>query len=497
MPQSVIEILEQTAARYPQAIALAQEDMQLTFLQLRTLARGVGQWLVERGIARQAIGVAAVQSVYTPVLFFGVAYAGGCYVPLNLDTPEEKLQKIGRDSQMPVVLTWNNADCAAAKSKNLPAVAMERLDLNVDDVRLPDLSPEMPLYLIYTSGSTGQPKGIVKSHGAVLSFMQAYMQIFDFCQTDVVGNQTPFFFDASAKDLYMMVAAGCRLELIPRRLFLSPVKLVEYLNEKHVTIISWVPSALSMISQFHTFQTVMPKTLRRVMFVGEVFPMKQLNRWRESCPELDYVNLYGSSEIAGVCCCFPVVGSFADDDSLPVGKALPNCQVVLVADGQVVTRPDVLGEIHVASDALAEGYLHDTEKTSATFPVLLLDGVSPRRYLKTGDLARYDHQGNLVFAARSDFQIKHMGHRIELGEIETAAAALPEISACCCIYDTKRKKIILYVQAPVQTRPKEIQLALRQRLTDYMVPSKVVVLQQLPMNANGKIDRVALKNYKS
>lgn len=496
MPRSVIEVLEQTVAQFPQSVALAQEDVRLTFSQLQTAARSVGRWLMARGLSHQTIGVAAVQSVYTPVLFLAVAYAGGCYVPLNLDTPAEKLQKIAADCQMPLVLAWSQADCATLREKNLPAVAMETCPLPEDYGDFPTLSPEMPLYLIYTSGSTGQPKGIVKSHGAVLSFMQAYLQTFDYRPTDVIGNQTPFFFDASAKDLYMTVAAGCRLELIPRQLFLSPVRLIEYLNEKQVSIISWVPSALSMVSQFNTFQTVMPATLRRVMFVGEVFPMKQLNRWRASCPDLDYVNLYGSSEIAGICCYFPVTGTFADDDSLPIGKPLPNCRVVLVADGQVVNQPDKLGEIYVASQALADGYYRDPEKTDAVFPTLTLDETAPRRYLKTGDLARYDGQGNLVFAARADFQIKHMGHRIELGEIETAAAALPEVSACCCVYDAKRQKIILYVQAPEQTQPKEIQLALRQRLTDYMVPSKVVVMQQLPVNANGKIDRVALKNHR-
>lgn len=491
MTHSVLEVLEQTAACYPHSVALAQEDAQLTFSQLLSRSRSIGGWLVQKGLSGRRIGVAAVQSVNTPVLFLAIAYAGGCYVPLNIDMPAEKLQKIAQDCQMPCVLTWSDSDAQVLREKHLQAVAMEGCSLPQETVPLPDVSAELPLYLIYTSGSTGQPKGIVKTHGAVLSFMRAYLQTFDYAPNDVIGNQTPFFFDASAKDLYMMLAAGCRLEIIPRALFLSPVRLVEYLNEKSVTVISWVPSALSMVSQFQTFQTVMPTTLRRVMFVGEVFPMKQLNRWRASCPDLEYVNLYGSSEIAGVCCYFRVTGTYADSDSLPIGKALPNCHVVLAKDGEVIQQSDTLGEIYVASDALAEAYFGDAEKTSATFPTLTLGENAPCRYLKTGDLARYDAQGNLVFAARSDFQIKHMGHRIELGEIETAAAALPEVSECCCVYDAMRQKILLYAQSTATA--KKIQLALRQCLTDYMVPSKVIVLQQLPHNANGKIDRVALK----
>ncbi len=506
MAENVMELLERTARRMPDQVALAQEDLQLTFGQFYALVRAVGKWLRERGLAGKAVGVAAVQSVYTPVLFLGVACAGGCYVPLNPDLPREKLAAIVADCQMPVVLTWGKVEAVAA----LGAACVDVGALNLaedagtrnfaqdagtrnfaeDAEAPPTVSADTPLYLIYTSGSTGQPKGIQKSHGAVLSFVRAYCQTFDFGPKDVIGNQTPFFFDASAKDLYMTLAVGCRLEIIPRRLFLSPVRLIEYLNARKVSIISWVPSALSIVSQFDTFRTVRPESLRRVMFVGEVFPMKQLNRWRSACPEIDYVNLYGSSELAGVCCFYPVTGEFSDTDTLPVGKPLPNCQVLLMKDGNVIDRPEELGEIYVASSALADGYYHDAEKTAASFPVM---GQPPRRYFRSGDLARYDAEGNLVFAARSDFQIKHMGHRIELGEIETAASALPGVTACCCVYDAKRQKILLYVQGE-GVEEKRLRLALREKLADYMAPSKVTVLPELPRNANGKIDRAALQN---
>ena len=160
-----------------------------------------------------------------------------------------------------------------------------------------------------------------------------------------------------------------------------------------------------------------------------------------------------------------------------------------------ITEPGKVGEIYVVSQALALEYYRDPDKTKACFPVRDF-GNGPQRCYKSGDLASYDGDGNLIFAARSDFQIKHMGRRIELGEIETVAGALPDVARCCCLYDQKKSRIILFCQLSAEAEVKtgtEIQSQLRSRLSSYMLPSKVHVLDSLPLNANGKIDRQALK----
>jgi len=268
------------------------------------------------------------------------------------------------------------------------------------------------------------------------------------------------------------------------------------LNEKKISFICWVPTALSIVTQLNTFLEVIPETLEKVFFVGEVMPMKQLNKWRKALPNLQYVNLYGSSEIAGISCYFEVKETYEDIMVLPMGKPLSNCQIYLLDKDAVVTEPNHIGEIYYASDALALEYFHDPDRTAGSF--LNKDfGNGLQRVFKSGDLAQYDMDGNLVFASRSDFQIKHMGHRIELGEIEAVAGSLKEIDRCCCLYDQRKSKITLFCQLTkgCGKNGREIRSLLRPMLSTYMLPSKVIVMENLPLNANGKIDRQELKKY--
>ncbi len=496
MYQNLIELFEATVNTCPERIAVADREERLTFSELRENAGRLATFLLKKGLGGKVLAVLARQDVWTPLLFLGVLYAGGVYVPLDEEMPEEKRKKILKGSGTAAILCHGEGSegCLSVTGEVLKEVVCEEAALKET---AKSLCPDSLAYLVYTSGSTGVPKGVAKSHGAVLSYVEAFTSLYPFTHQTVMGNQTPFFFDASAKDFYLMAATGARLEMIPRELFFFPVKLMEWLDERKIDTISWVPSALSIVTQLNTFLEVKPRQLRRVFFVGEVFPMKQLNKWRAALPHIDYVNLYGSSEIAGVACCFPVEGEFADGESLPIGKPLPNCVVKLVDGGNVITQPDTVGEIYIASPALALGYFGDEEKPAASFRILDLGDGTPRRYFATGDMARYDAQGRLVFAARRDFQIKHMGRRIELGEIETAAGALEEIEKCCCLYHSEKQKIVLFCQlAPGSLLTgRDIRKALKERLSDYMIPGKVRIMDELPLNPNGKIDRVRLKEF--
>ncbi len=496
MYQNLIQLFEATAKAHMDRTALADRDSSFTFAALRENARRLASHLLEAGLGGKTLAVLARHDLWTPLLFLGTLYAGSAYVPLDEEMPEEKRQKILSGSGAEAIL-YHGADFPGG----FPVTEELLQGVCVQDALLGQIEektdPNALAYLVYTSGSTGIPKGVAKSHGSILSYTQAFTSLYPFTEDTVLGNQTPFFFDASAKDLYLMAATGASIQIIPRELFSFPVKLMQWMDERKIDTISWVPSALSIVTQLNTFVEIKPQRLRRVFFVGEVFPMKQLNKWRSALPHIDYVNLYGSSEIAGVACFFPVEGEFADGDSLPIGKSLPNCTVRLVDKGQVITAPDTVGEIYIASPALALGYFGDEEKTAAAFQMLDLGDGSPRRYFATGDMARYDSRGRLVFAARRDFQIKHMGHRIELGEIETAAGALDEVQKCCCLYHREKQKIILFCQLSPGSAltGRDIRRLLKERLSDYMVPSKVQLMDELPLNPNGKIDRVRLAGF--
>lgn len=471
--------------------AIGCKEERVSFSDLQHRARCLAEVIKEYGTGRP-IGVFANRSVEPGIWYLAVLYSGNFYVPLDPNLPEEKMRAIIDDADFPCVIgSEENREKLSAVSYG--GRFLTDADASDTECRDPMIGEDGPAYMVYTSGSTGKPKGVLKSHGAVWSYIRAFCDTFPFPPAEVIGNQTPFFFDASAKDYYLMLITGATLEIIPTEKFSMPTELMEYMNARKITYACWVPTAISIVAQLNPFSLVKPQYLRRLFFVGEVMPMKHLKKWQAALPDIQYVNLYGQSELAGICCYYEVAGEYGGD-VLPMGKCLRNCRIYLVDQGNVVTQPGKTGEMYISSPALALEYYHDPEKTAASFAEADF-GDGPRRCFKTGDLAQYDGKGNLVFVARSDYQIKHMGHRIELGEIEAVAGALPQIDRCCCLYHAEKRKIVLFCQLCGQdgTTEKEIHKLLRDQLSSYMLPGKVVILERLPLNANGKIDRQALK----
>ena len=487
--KTVNDYLNASAEAFPDCVAVSDGAREITFAALRRMAWGLGAYLADSGLAGRSVGVYSQRKAEVIAAMLGCAAAGCAYVPMNPDAPSEKTEKILAHADAALVLGF-------ADGEHVPAdecVGYLRLDREFpESERRPDIavSGRDALYIIYTSGSTGEPKGIRKSHASVVDFIEAYADELAFTQDEILGNQTPFCFDASAKDIYLMLKTGARLEIIPSEKFAFPVTLIEYLNEKKITFISWVPSALAVVARLRTFRDILPETVRRVAFVGEVFPIKDLQVWRDALPEIEYINLYGSSELAGVAALYRIPKNEPLPAALPIGKPLSNSRIYLWEDGCIV--PD-RGEMLVAGGALADEYLGDPEKTAETFEIMDIDGV-PTRVLHTGDWARYDEAGNLVFLARSDAQIKYKGYRIELGEVEAAVNALRFIGRACVLYNAEKERITAFVTTDRDDlKLRDLNAALEGSLVDYMRPRKLVVLDEMPLNANGKIDRPYLK----
>lgn len=501
---NILNFFEETVQRFPQKTAIAYKETSYSFSELSHQAKCLARRILEIGHHEEPIAVIVNRGADTAVLFLAVLYSGNFYIPIDPDMPAGKIKTILSDAEPAIVL------CGEENREILSQIAYSGTVLTVQgasDQECPvceGINEHSPAYMVYTSGSTGKPKGVLKSHGAVISFITAYAKHFHLDSDEIIGNQTPFFFDASAKDLYLMMYTGATLEVLPSEMFIFPVTLIEYMNQRKVSYVCWVPTALAIVTQMNTFKKVLPETLKKVFFVGEVFPAKQLQKWMTTLPEIQYVNLYGSSELAGICCYYELTVKEELPTSIPVGRPLPNCTVFLMHDGQLITpeytsesndTDEGIGEICVSSDALALAYYHDPDKTAQTFVTMALPDGSESRVLLTGDLARYDAEGNLVFVSRKDFQIKHMGRRIELGEIESVADTLPEIQRCCCLYNEKRKQIHLFCELiPGCTwNGRQVQSAMRGKISDYMLPTKVTVLDAMPFNANGKINRTQLK----
>lgn len=492
----ILDKLDRNAVEMRDQIAVSDEATVYTWAQLRQAALAVAAQLLAYPIQGKPVAIAAQRRSETLALLYGALYAGAFYLPLDPNMPQARLAHIRENADYPLVLGCGQrpeafaadiwCDCLSVCHDPRPLSDEQAQELAR---RRETLHGDSPLYLVYTSGSTGVPKGVLKQYKAVECFVQSFLREYPIAAGDVLGNQTPFFFDASAKDVYWSLYTGCRLAIIPTQLFSFPVQLLQHMQDVGVTVISWVPSALSIVAQLDALSCVTPTHLRQVFFVGDVMPAKYLAYWQHALPEVRFVNLYGSSEIAGVCLHCPIDHIYPDDSVLPLGRPFPHCKVTLLGPDGPVTASAQEGELLIESEALAVGYFRDPQRTQAVFT-----HTESGMCLHTGDIALYREDGSLVFTSRRDYQIKHMGYRIELGEIETAAAALPEVAAAGCVYDRRRSQIVLFCQlsSGEAMRPADVLRLLRDKLCAYMLPQKVLILEQMPLNPNGKIDRPAL-----
>ena len=284
--------------------------------------------------------------------------------------------------------------------------------------------------------------------------------------------------------------------MIPKTYFTFPIKLVEFLNERKINTIYWVPSALAIVSNWNVFDFARPEHLQKILFAGEVMPVKHLNYWRRYLPDCLYANLFGPTETTDICSFYVVDRDFADSDSLPIGRACDNCDTFLLTEeGTQASRTGEEGEIVVRGSFLADGYYNEPEKTAAVFTQNPLNTAFPERIYRTGDLARLNEKGEFIYISRKDFQIKRMGYRIELGEIEAAAGSIEKVKSAAALYDADTGRILVIYEGSIKDTDEVLQQT-ADKVPPYMRPDEVIRIKQMPYNANGKIDRQRLlKEY--
>ena len=496
---NVLQYLIRSAERFPDKCAVTDDLRSYTYAEFCHLTRAIGSGLLPLTRPRRAVGVYLPKNAQAVAAFFGIQWAGCFYSVLNTELPGNRLRQIAQTLAPAVIVT---CEALLPQAKEIfpicPLVCLETLaGQAVDAEALASVQARAidtdPLYVNFTSGSTGVPKGIVVCSRSVTDFIDCFTALFSITEQDVIANQAPFDFDVSVKDIYSAMKVGATLAVVPRELFSAPVQLMDFLCEKQATTLIWAVSALCLITGFHALDYKTPESLQKILFSGEVMPLRALKEFRKHLPDVCYVNLYGPTEIT--CnCTYHILEKDRDYASgIPIGIPFPNEDVFLLdGEDRLITAPDTEGEICVRGTALALGYYRCPEQNSAHFVQNPLNPDYPERIYRTGDLGKYNAYGEIVFLARKDSQIKHMGHRIELGEIETALSAVPGIRRGCCLYEHKTQKIVAIYEG--STEQKALTEALKEKLPNYMLPNRYVPLEEMPINLNGKIDRTLLKH---
>ncbi|PJN21420.1 non-ribosomal peptide synthetase [Kitasatospora sp. CB02891] len=497
---SLAVLFERQVAANPAAIALTDGEIAFTYAELNARSNRLAHLLIARGAGpERLVALALPRSADLVVAVLAVLKSGAAYVPVDPRYPAARIAYLLQDTRPSLLVTTRQAG-------DLPgADGVDRLLLDAADLDgQPDTDPGVavdpahPAYVIHTSGSTGDPKGVVVPHRNVVRLFDTTREVFSFSADDVWTLFHSYSFDFSVWELWGALLHGGRLVVVDHETSRAPGRFLELLARERVTVLNQTPSAFYQLMQADAEapETGRRLALRTVVFGGEALEHARLAAWYERHPQdaPRLVNMYGITETT-VHVTYAVLdrsGATAGQ----VGAALPDLRTYVLDAGLRPVAPGVAGELYVAGASLARGYLNRPGLTAGRF-VADPYGPSGTRMYRSGDVVRRAADGSLRYVGRADQQVKVRGFRIELGEIEAALAAHPAVAQVAVLArqdraDDTRLVAYLVPAALAAPRPEDLRAHLRERLPEYMVPSAFVVLDALPLTANGKLDHRAL-----
>lgn len=514
----VPHLLEQSADRAPDRIALIDPKSRLSYADLHREGTRVATALADLGVRPgDLVGLLVEKSARAIAAAYGIMMRGAAYVPIDPSMPRARAELILAGTGARIVVTTSDKLTLLAEAKGA-APRLERAlvlgDEGATDGALPtvavdtfepdarsrvDVTDGYLAYVLHTSGSTGRPKGVAITHRNCLAFVEPASERFRITATDVLACQAPLHFDLSVFDLFCAARAGASVVIMPEYFSAFPKKMAKAIGEHGVTVWNSVVSALALLLDKGDLAAAPRDSLRAVLFSGERMPIPLLRRLRAALPRASLYNVYGQTE-ANSSCVHEVVSIPEDDGALlPLGEPLPNFEVFLVDEhSRVLTESEATGELCVAAATVAAGgYLRDPERSGPKFVVDPRIPDSKLVVYRTGDVVRRDASGALYFAGRRDDMIKTRGFRVELGEIQTALDRAPGILESTVVaipHPSITHEIVAFVrlEPDASVAPASLAAVLSATLPAYMVPSPIVICEDLPRTSSGKIDKSAL-----
>ncbi|MHC0067443.1 SDR family NAD(P)-dependent oxidoreductase [Nostoc sp. UIC 10890] len=555
------QLFEQQVEKTPNSIAVVFEEEQLTYQQLNQKANQLAHYLQTLGVKPEVlVGICIEYSIDMIVGLLGILKAGGVYVPLDPNYPQERLAFMQEDSNVHIILTQRpllekispqNAHIVCL-DRDRDVIAREGVE-NLDrQTTLDDLA-----YAIYTSGSTGKPKAVLGTLRGIVNRLHWIWEMLPFGADEICSQKTSINFGDHVAEIFSPLLKGIPLVIVPDDIRGDIPRLMSLLSDRKVTRIVLVPSLLKAILENAPQQLTKLRYLKYVFCSGEVLPLTLAKEFHQKISSARLFNLYGSSEVAADVTCFEVKLRIANQieakskekldalknlpsgsgdretavlhkeiihlqlvdepradlgealekylkrNTIPIGKPISNTQIYILDKYGNLLPPGVTGELYVGGDGLAKGYLNLPELTREKFipnPFVKDRGKSKKaqaeRLFRTGDLARWQPDGNIEFVGRIDHQVKVRGFRIELGEIEAVLSTHPQIQqvVVIAIEDIPgSKRLVAYIVSEDESlSTHHLREFLKQKLPEYMMPSAFVILDTLPLTPSGKIDRKAL-----
>ncbi|MGB3405728.1 MAG: amino acid adenylation domain-containing protein [Microcoleaceae cyanobacterium] len=494
------QLFEQQSLQTPDAIAVVFKDEQLTYRQLNEKANQVAHYLKSLNVGPEVrVGVCLERSPLMLIVLLGILKAGGAYVPLDHTHPTERNDYVLEDAEISLLLTQKHLLCCSVS--DLTQVIC--LDQNVfsqfpQNNLLTASQADQLAYIIYTSGSTGKPKGVEIIHATVVNLLTAIESTPGFTSEDRLVAVTTICFDTSVCDLFLPLAVGARVIIAPQEVVIDGIQLAELLHTSGATVMQATPATWQMLRQ----SGWQGNPQLNIWSTGEALP-RHLADWLLT-QGASVWNLYGPTETTVWATCCQV---HPGNRLISIGRPIANTQIYLLDQQLQPVAEGEIGELYIGGAGLARGYLNRSELTAERFIQYPVSPNKTERIYKTGDLARYLPDGNLECLGRIDHQVKIRGFRIELGEIESLLWQHQDIESAVVVATEDglgHKRLVAYVVSDVisdQLRDqstlqgslvKSLRGYLQQHLPDYMVPAHFVILDALPLNSNGKVDRNAL-----
>lgn len=517
MTRLLSHLIEDAAQRRPEATAVRCRGDELTYGQLLRRANGLAGVLRDRGAKRgERVAVLLTKGLDVPVSFYGVLASGAALVPIDPRSPLPQIERIlqltgathlvteeskedvvgeaiGACPRLTEVVGVDLGDEAGARSLPWSAVDEAASD-RPPATTVGDLDPS---YILHTSGSSGTPKLILHTHRSAMSFVDWAVREYALGPADRVSNHSSHHTCFATFDLYAAARAGAATVLVTPAEAMMPASLSELMETERLSVWYSVPTALVHLSLRGDLESRDLSTLRWVLFAGESFPRKHLQRLVEQLPTARFSHVYGSTEV-NVCTHYHLPADAEVPDPLPIGRACDTAETLVVDEAMRPVAAGEAGELLVRGATVMSGYWDDPETNRGCFVLPEGAGAGEAAYFRTGDRVRHREDGNLVFVTRADFQVKVRGHRVELEEIESALLSLETVEEAAAVTvadgdgeQSLRAAVVIGSDGP---EPTVLRAGLSRLLPPQALPAEISVLASLPRTPTGKVDRAELRD---